>query len=206
MTDNPSEEEEKKKKFIPWSPYKTVEQFVKASSYLHSDDKNAKFQELRQRFVDLLMDPNFQVMTFVERAELMGVNEGTLKNWWKQVPADYMAEALKVSREKSAAKSMEVDAALFREATAEGGDAKHKELFYRRIEGWEPKTAMELSKGKDKDLDNAAVFQAMKDAMAMLSPEQKAELLGTPKETPVLEVRSESGGVVSEGGEAKGGE
>lgn len=191
----PEDKPIEKKKFIPWSPYKTVEQFVNRTSYVIGDEASAKFCEERQRFIDLLMEPDFHVMSFAERAEALGVQEKTVRIWWKQCPYEYMAQALKVSREKHAGRTLEVDAALYREATEKGGDAKHKELYYRRIENWEPKQGLELSKGKDKELTPDQMAQALKDALQLLPEDKRAELLREAQQGPVLEAKSEPEGV-----------
>jgi hypothetical protein len=166
------------KKFVQWKPYKTVDQFMAAKSYLNGDVENERRQEARAMFIEYLMYPQFHLMSFADRGDVLGVNESTVRKWWKECPDDYMAEALKVMREKSARDSLEVDAALKREATVEGGDAKHKELYYRRIEGWVPKQDMELTRGRDKELDGKANFDLLRELVKGLSPEERRQLIG----------------------------
>ena len=164
-------------------PFKDVESFLNISGVLQGETAQ-KSLEARKRFLDLLMLPDFHVMNGQEKAEAVGVSESTLTKWMIQCPDEYLANALKVMREKSAKQSLAVDAALYREATRDEGDAKHKELFYRRIEGWVPKQDMELSRGRDKELDAAANFDLLKELVKGLSPAQKLELLG---KTPMTE-------------------
>jgi len=163
------------REYVSWKPYKTIQEFVTAKSYMRSDSQNAITQEGRQRFIELLMFPEFHVMSGVERAEALGVSEQTIGRWWRQVPDDYMDEALKTARARHARQSFEVDSALMREC--KGGNVKAMDLYYRRIEGWVPKQDMELSRGRDKELDSQANFELLKALVAGLSPEQKAELL-----------------------------
>lgn len=172
-------------------PFKTVAEFINISGMILGEAAE-KSRECRKLFLDLLLTPEFHEMKGIERAEAVGVSLPTLQKWMIQVPDEYLAEALKVQREKSARRSLEVDAALYREATRDEGDAKHKELYYRRIEGWVPKQDMELSRGRDKELDGKANFDLLKELFKGLSPEEKRSLIG---EVPQGAIELNSGAI-----------
>lgn len=165
-------------------PFKDVETFLKISEVLQGELAQ-KSLEARKRFLDFLLIPDFHLMDNDEKAAAVGVSTHTLAKWMIQCPDEYLAEALKIMREKNARHSMRVDAALIREATVDGGDAKHKELYYRRQENWNPAQNLELSRGRDKELDSKANFELLKALVAGLSAEEKAELLGQGGIPPV---------------------
>lgn len=155
--------------------YSTVEAFMNYGSGSIPDEGDRNYQ-MRKLFLEMLMFPEFHVMTRDEQGAAVGIDGLTVGRWIAQVPDEYLAEALKVSRERHAKQSFEVDASLMRECKA--GNVKAMDLYYRRIEGWVPKQDMELSRGRDKELDGKANFELLKALVQGLSPEQKRELLG----------------------------
>lgn len=165
-------------------PFKDVQSFLSISGMLQGEVAQ-KSLEARKRFLDLLLLPEFHVMNGQEKADAVGVSLPTLQKWMIQVPDEYLAEALKKMRERSAKQSLAVDAALYREAVRDEGDAKHKELFYRRVEGWNPAQNVELTRGRDKELDSKANVQLLKELFAGLSKEEKLEVLGEGGIPPV---------------------
>lgn len=157
-------------------PYASVEAFLSVRNDFKSLDVNTRTYQLRKLFLDMLMFPEFHVMTTPEKAEAIGIEESTVKQWMMQVPDEYLGEALKISRERHARQSFEVDASLMRECKE--GNVKAMDLYYRRIEGWVPKQDMELSRGRDKELDSRANMDLLRELVKGLSPSEKAELLG----------------------------
>lgn len=189
-------------------PYASVEAFLSVGSPYKSADENNRARELRRLFLELLKTPQFHLMNATEKGELIGIETATVQKWMKQVPDEYLAEALKEMREKSARASIDVDAALYRESVRDEGDAKHKELFYRRIEGWVPKQDMELTRGRDKELDSRANFDLLKELVKGLSPEEKRQLLGNAPmeaiETKVERMEGPGDGGTRENGQQSG--
>lgn len=175
--------------------YKDLEGFLGISGVLQGEAAKRSL-EARKRFLDLLAYPEFHVMSEGEKADAIGISLKTLSKWEIQVPDEYLADALRKSRERSARQSFKVDAALMKECLA--GNVKALDLYYRRIEGWVPKQDMELSRGRDKDLDARANFDLLKELVKGLSPEDRAELLSAGQGGGVLEAKGDSSGV--EGG------
>ena len=175
-------------------PFKTVEEFLTPNPRLMLTDVTRRSYEIRKTFLEVLMTPEWHLMSVQEQADSLGVDQATIRRWYNQVPDAYLADALKHMREHSARSAIKVDAALITEATAPGGDAKHKELFYRRVENWNPAQSLELSRGRDKELDSKANFELLKEIFKGLSPQEKAELVGGPDE--VKEIEMNTNGVV----------
>lgn len=179
----------------PIRPYATIRDFMcmglaglRNKGYTEDEIKLAfelkkvlPIQESRKRYLDYLMVPEFHLMSETDQAEAVGVDPRTIKKWGRQVPVEYMAEALKKSREEHAARSIQVDSALFKEAVKDGGDAKHKELFYRRVEGWNPKTEMELTRGVDPDMAGKTDRELLVGLLASLPEEERVKVLEDAK-------------------------
>lgn len=174
-------------------PYKTIGEFLAISEALKDPVKVKESKERKLLFLELLKTSEFHMMKVGEQADAVGVSAATIRRWLGQVPDEVLSAALKESRQKMAIHSLRVDAALIREATAEGGDAKHKELFYRKAEGWEPKQGLELSK-KDEPLNAEVMIQALKDALMMIPEAERLKLLEEVKGTTVLDVKTVDGG------------
>jgi hypothetical protein len=156
-------------------PFRSLEEFINAGKSLLGEQA-ARSIEAKRRFLDLLRYPEFHEMVNQERADAIGVSFQTLQKWMIQVPDEYLGDALRVSRERSAKRSLEVDAALMTECRK--GNVKAMDLYYRRIEGWVPKQDMELTRGRDKELDGKANFELLKQLFNGLSPAEKTELVG----------------------------
>lgn len=157
-----------------WRPFKTIEGFLGMVTPGEGEPQERSL-EARKRFLDLLKFPEFHEMKLQEKADATGVSISTISKWMVQVPDSYLAEALKVSRERSASRSLEVDASLMRQCRE--GNVKAMDLYYRRIEGWAPKTGMELTRGVDPEMaekDDKALLVAL---MQGLSEEERAEVV-----------------------------
>ncbi len=143
------------------------------------------------RYLELVHEPEFNELTRPEQEKLIGVDRQTLWRWSKQVDWDRVRETMKSRYAQEAPK---IFGSIVKKATK--GDGKAQELYLQYFLGWSLKQNLEISRGADKELTQEQLFQALKDALPHLSPEQRAQLVGTGQETPVLDVQSESTGVV----------
>lgn len=157
------------RKFERQTYFKTAEEFINGGS-------NEDGREARRRYVAMLEFPQWHLMTQVEQADALGVTQGTISQWKNGVPVSVWDSALKVSRERHAQLSLEVDASLMKQCRE--GNVKAMDLYYRRIEGWVPKQDMELTRGRDKELDGKANFELLRELVKGLSPEERRELIG----------------------------
>lgn len=132
----------------------------------------------RQAFLEMLNYPEFHEMKNQDQADALDITVMTLLKWKKCVPDEYLASALKLTRERRASRSFEADSSLMKEVRK--GNTKAIELFYRRIEGWEPKQGMELTRGKDKEMEGKSNLELAKMIVADLSEEDRKQLLEPP--------------------------
>lgn len=180
---------------------KTLEEFL--------DDKRMPSEsvrrsvEARRRFLELLGYPEFHEISNQEKADAIGISIMTFQRWMIQVPDEVLAESLKRMRERFARQSFKVDSALLEECKK--GNVKAMDLYYRRIEGWVPKQDMELTRGRDKELDGKANFELLKELVKGLSPSERAELLG-PQEIEMSPNGVVEGNVERLEGGVKGGD
>jgi len=108
-----------------------------------------------------------------------------------------------MTREQSARQTLEVDDGLHRKAR--GGDAVAAKLWYE-IHGWSPKQNLEITKGRDKELDGKANFDLLRELVKGLSPAEKAELMGSVPQGAIESKPEAFGSIVGGcGGELKGG-
>ncbi len=158
----------------------TLEDFLNGSpNSPRSNEVQMRTQEQKRLYLALMEQPEFNLMTATEQGAEVGVDYVTIQKWKRMVPAEIMQEKLKKSREGYATMSLEVDAALFKESVKDGGDAKHKELYYKRAENWTPAQSLELSRGKDKETREIPTVELVKGLLGTLTPEQKKELLAS---------------------------
>ncbi len=170
----------------------------------------AEISNIRDEWRRKIFQPEFRELSFTAQGKELGVSAVTISNWRKEIGANRWQEILDMTRKEAALPTLEVDDALLR--AAKGGDVAACKLWYE-IHGWSPKQNLEVSRGPDVELSPEAVFGVVKDAMKLLTPEQKAELLGQGGSQAVLEapVVVEGGSEirtnvedVAKGGEAKG--
>lgn len=157
------------RKFERQTYFKTADEFVNGGA-------NEEGKEARRRYLALLEFPEWGLMTQTEQAEALGVTQGAISQWKAGVPVSVWDSALKISRERHAKGSLEVDSSLMRQCKE--GNVKAMDLYYRRIEGWVPKQDMELTRGRDKELDGKANFDLLRELVKGLSPAERRELIG----------------------------
>lgn len=156
----------------------SVFQFLEKGRNDMASETFAQVYAKRQSFLEMLNYPEFHEMKNQDQADALEITVMTLLKWKKMVPDDYLASALKLQRERHAKRSLETDSSLMKEVRK--GNVKAIELFYRRIEGWEPKQAMELSRGKDKELEGKSNLELARMIVADLSEEDRKQLMEPP--------------------------
>lgn len=98
--------------------------------------------EYQAKIIDILSDPEVPVPDRTTLAEQLGINRRTMYSHFSGVEIDDLyRSALLIRRERLAGFSCHVDDALFDACRA--GDVKAIELYYKRMEGWAPKTKIE---------------------------------------------------------------
>lgn len=168
-------------------PYGTLQAFLSNGGHLR---EGARGWLMRERLLELLKTVEYHVMDDEEKSAELGISKETVKRWEMQVPEEYWQEALKTTRDKYAKQSLKVDAALYRESVREKGDAKHKELYYRRAEKWEPKSGLEVSKKAEyEDVSNADLILGL---WGSLSGKEQDELLPKLGGNRVVDVENEA--------------
>lgn len=184
--------------------YGTVEEFLDFAKYdpfYSNEDMKLKAREMAGVFLKCLEDPRFHLMSREEQGEAVGCSVGKIGKFFATCPDAAMKEALNKSREKHAALSLDVDAALFKAAVADGGDAKHKELFYRRAENWTPSQGLEVS--QKRELEGVDTAELIKGLMEGMSEGQRKTLLeGFQKGGGGAD--GDTGGIAGVGDTAKG--
>lgn len=155
--------------------FTTIEDFIEAGNAAWDNDNKERKRQARLKFLELIKFPEFWEMGDNEKGASLGITDTTVRKWLIQVPDSVLAAALKLQRERSVRRSLEVDSYLMKQCKE--GNVKAMELYYRRIEGWEPKQAMELSRGRDKELEQVDTVDLIKGLMEGMSAEQRKRLV-----------------------------
>lgn len=163
----------------------TIEQFLaplnggrKRNGKFRPGTPNARAFALglkRRRFWEMVQTPDWHCLSTKEKAEVLEVTTVTVRNWENALSDEEWKKALETSRNRHAKTSLKVDAAVVKESL--NGNVKASELFYRRIEGWAPKSGMELTRGADGDLDEKGDRELLVGLLASLTPEERRSLL-----------------------------
>ena len=164
----------------------------------------------RRRFWEMAQRPEWHCLSLKDKAEILDVSTVTVRNWENSLSDEEWKKALETARGRSGRMSLKVDAAVTKESL--NGNTKAAELYYRRIEGWAPKSGMELTRGEDGNLSKAGDRELLVGLLASLSAEERAGLMAEAARTE-MKVPAEPGsgfmemkGVTDEtGSEADGG-
>ena len=161
---------------------------------------DVEMSNIRDEWRRKIFHPEFRELNYVEQGKALGVSAQTVCNWRGEIGSERWQQILDMTRKEAAGPTLEVDDALLR--AAKGGDVAACKLWYE-IHGWSPKQNLEVSRGPDVELSPDAVFGVVKEAMKLLSVEQKAELLGQGGIPPVAGnvERLEGGGEGGAGGD-----
>lgn len=129
----------------------------------------------RRRFWEMVQRPEWHCLTTKDKAKVLDVSTQTIHNWENALSHEEWKKALEISRERHAKTSLKIDASVVKESLK--GNVKAAELFYRRIEGWAPKSGMELTRGPDGDLSSKGDRELLVGLLASLPLEERKALL-----------------------------
>jgi len=133
-----------------------------------------------------LKDIEFFRKTCKDQARELGVSEGCVFRWKQAMTISEWEEVRDHFREGYAKFAPMVDFALIRKATQ--GEMKAVELFYQRMENWNPKTGMDISvTRKYGEMDQRELMKAI---VGTLTPSER-EMLAAKKEEVETQVSSE---------------
>lgn len=140
-----------------------------------------KLETLRVIYAEFISrlstDEEFLRMPEREWEKELRISRTTLAKWQEQMRVDgtwtRIVEGWRSAYDRF---KPQVDMAVIQKAIREG-DMKACELFYQKMEGWSPKNALELTRGKEYEgMDNKALFLEMLKSM---TPEERRSLVSS---------------------------
>lgn len=110
-----------------------------------------------ERYLEILIDPQYISWTQEAKAKELGVAAVTLWRWDKEVDWDKIKEQ---RRAKFAQHTTKIDDALVQKAKK--GDLRAIEVYYQRFDGWVPRSEVK----EVHDIDESLIDEELKALMA----------------------------------------
>lgn len=132
-------------------------------------------QALKTKFFECMKDPEYRMLKNSDKAEEIGVSTMTVGRWLRDVTPECWDIWRREESKFLARKEIEVNDSLFKQAKE--GDVGAIKLWYQKVLGWSEKQISE-NINHSPELEGKNPMELLRIAVAGLTPDQKAELLG----------------------------
>lgn len=130
--------------------------------------EEAEMNQVRDRYLDLLLQVEFRLLSFTDQAKELGVSSQTVANWRKAISPERWKEIQRMTDLQVPKQSIEINDALYLKAKSQ--DVPAIKLWKESREGWSP-TQINKNLNKDADLEGLSTEELTEKALAGIPAE-----------------------------------